>query len=177
MQMYTEENIFRAIILLLYNNSVIKNKEYRLSRSQKINCLKKDIFPFFSDPQNLAKLTPPWVGFKILEAPSDKMSSGDRIRYRIKLLFFPMYWETIIVEFVDGEYFSDLQLRGPYKLWLHKHTFYEKDGYTVMEDEVLYEMPFSFIGRLVHFFFVKKALQKIFDYRFEAVNNLFNKNA
>ena len=88
-----------------------------------------------------------------------------------------MYWETIIVEFVDGEYFSDLQLRGPYKLWLHKHTFYEKDGYTVMEDEVLYEMPFSFIGRLVHFFFVKKALQKIFDYRFEAVNNLFNKNA
>ena len=156
---------------------MIKNKEYRLLRSQKINCLKKDIFPFFSNPHNLAKLTPPWVGFKILESPSGKMAPGDRIRYRIKLLSFPMYWETIIVEFVDGEYFSDLQLRGPYKVWLHKHTFYEKDGYTVMEDEVLYEMPFSFIGRIVHFLFVRKALKKIFEYRFKAVNELFNKGS
>jgi ligand-binding SRPBCC domain-containing protein len=148
-------------------------KKYYLRRSQVIPGSLEDIFPFFSNPRNLARLTPPWVGFKIIECPDGDVEKGTRIRYRIKLFFVPMYWETLINDCTVGVSFVDSQVRGPYQSWVHSHFFSESSGDTVMRDEVAYEMPFSFIGRIAHFLFIKRTLNNIFDYRHRAIEEIF----
>ena len=148
--------------------------KYYLRHSQVIPGPLEDIFPFFSNPRNLARLTPPWVGFKIIECPDGDVEKGSRIRYRIKLFFVPMYWETLINDCTVGVSFVDSQVKGPYKSWVHSHFFSESSGDTIMRDEVAYEMPFSIIGRIVHFLFIKRTLTKIFDYRRRAVEEIFS---
>ena len=49
------------------------------------------VFPFFAEPQNLEQLTPPWLRFQIREAPARPIETGDRIRYRIRLMGVP-HW-------------------------------------------------------------------------------------
>ena len=76
-----------------------------------------------------------------------------------------------------GVSFVDSQVKGPYKSWVHSHFFSESSGDTVMRDEVAYEMPFSFIGRIAHFLFIKRTLSNIFDYRHRAIEEIFNASA
>lgn len=134
------------------------------------------IFPFFSDPRKLALLTPPWVGFQILECPDGSVVKGSRIRYRIKLFHIPIHWETFVNDCTEGVSFVDSQVKGPYKSWVHSHFFTQDSANIVMRDEVAYEMPFSFIGRIAHFFFLKRTLNKIFDYRQQAIKEIFGAN-
>ena len=149
-------------------------RKYYLRHSQVIPGSLEYIFPFFSNPRNLARLTPPWVGFKIIECPDGDIEKGSRIRYRIKLFFVPMCWETLIDDCTAGVSFVDSQVKGPYKSWVHSHFFSESSGDTIMRDEVAYEMPFSIIGRIAHFLFIRRALIKIFDYRHRAVEEIFS---
>ena len=107
--------------------------KYYLRHSQVIPGPLEDIFLFFSNPRNLARLTPPWVGFKIIECPDGDVEKGSRIRYRIKLFFVPMYWETLINDCTVGVSFVDSQVKGPYKSWVHSHFFSESSGDTVIE--------------------------------------------
>jgi len=88
-------------------------KKYYLRRSQVIPGPLESIFPFFSNPRNLAQLTPPWVGFKIIECPDGDVEKGARIRYRIKLFFVPMYWETLINDCTVGGFICRLSSEGP----------------------------------------------------------------
>jgi ligand-binding SRPBCC domain-containing protein len=66
--------------------------------------------------------------------------------------------------------FVDAQLRGPYALWVHTHTF-EADGpnAVVISDDVRYALPFGPLGALAHAAFVRRDLERIFDYRAQAV--------
>ena len=70
----------------------------------------------------------------------------------------------------------DTQLKGPYKMWEHTHHFIEKDGGVLMEDEVNYQLPFGIIGQLTHSLIVKQKIERIFEYRKEALDKLFTKN-
>ncbi len=46
------------------------------------------------------------------------------------------------------DYFVDEMEEGKFKSFKHEHTFVEKDGKTVMIDNLNYETPFGIFGRL-----------------------------
>lgn len=129
------------------------------------------VFPFFADAGNLEALTPAFLGFKILTPRPIHMEKGTLIDYRILLHGFPMRWRTLISTWEPPHRFVDEQLRGPYALWHHTHTFEEKDGGTLVTDHVLYRLPFSWMpgSGLIHRFFVKPDLDRIFNYRRHAL--------
>jgi ligand-binding SRPBCC domain-containing protein len=66
----------------------------------------------------------------------------------------------------------DRQLRGPYGLWHHRHTFAESGQGTVVRDEVDYALPLGVLGDLAHPLFVRRDLERIFTYRHQAVPEL-----
>jgi len=85
----------------------------------------------------------------------------------------PIQWRTLIAEWNPKNSFVDTQLKGPYKLWHHTHTFIEKDGGVLMTDTVRYEVPFGTLGDLIAGNYVKKDVTKIFNYRKEVISKTF----
>ncbi len=130
---------------------------------------------FFSSPKNLSKITPPEMDFKILTQLEDKeIYEGMLIDYTVKpMLGIPMHWQTKIINVKSLEVFADTQLKGPYKLWHHTHTFIEKDGGVLMTDVVNYELPFGILGDWVHSLIVRKKIESIFAYRKQVLEKLF----
>ena len=132
-----------------------------------------DVFRFFSDPRNLARLTPEKMRFRIIAAPLRSLQKGDRIEYSIRVFGVPIRWTTLITYWRENEKFEDLQERGPYRYWLHTHTFREADGETEMHDRVEYEVPFGIVGRLFGRPLVARQLRDIFAFRAEAIQRVF----
>jgi len=151
-------------------------KVFKLERKQYINLPIKTVFKFFSSPENLEQITPKTLRFKILSPSPIKMGPGALIDYTIRLFFIPVHWRTLISEYNPPFTFIDQQLKGPYSFWHHTHTFIEKDGGVEIIDSVRYSIPFGLIGRILNWLWIRKELERIFDYRFKAIENYFSNN-
>lgn len=130
---------------------------------------------FFSSANNLALITPPELDFKILtELNGQEIYEGMLINYTVKpLLGIPLQWETEICKVQKPLFFTDRQLKGPYKIWEHTHTYREVNNGILMQDEVKYQLPFGVIGDLAHLLFVKKKIENIFSFRKQVLESMF----
>jgi ligand-binding SRPBCC domain-containing protein len=142
---------------------------YVLQREQVVPAAPDEAFEFFADAFNLERITPPWLRFRVATSAPIEMSAGTLIEYRLRLHGLPIRWLTRIEEWVPGERFADVQLRGPYSHWHHTHTFERHDEGTLMRDVVRYALPLGPLGRLARAVLVRRDLQRIFDFRGEAV--------
>jgi ligand-binding SRPBCC domain-containing protein len=120
------------------------------------------VFEFFADAGNLEWLTPPWLHFEIRTPRPIAMRAGALIDYRLRLHGLPLKWRTEISLWEPPYQFVDQQLRGPYQLWRHLHTFESRDGGTYCTDRVEYAF---WGGALVHNLLVRRDLDQIFTYR------------
>ena len=145
---------------------------HRLDRTQLVPLPVEDAFAFFADAGNLEALTPPWLRFRILTPRPIAMRMGTTIEYVLSLHRVPVRWRTEIVDFEPGRRFADNQIDGPFRLWLHTHTFEEHEGGTLIRDTVLYRMPYGAVGAIAHRVLVARDLERIFDYRRDAVSRL-----
>ncbi len=135
-----------------------------LEREQWVPSPLETVFSFFSDARNLEYLTPPWLRFRIVTAP-EAIAPGVNLHYRIGWHGIPLKWTTEIETWEPPHRFTDAQLSGPYKLWHHTHTFESlKDG-TMMRDIVRYALPMGPLGEIAHALWVKRDVERIFDYR------------
>jgi ligand-binding SRPBCC domain-containing protein len=124
-----------------------------------------ETFEFFERPENLARITPPWLGFRILTPAPIRMARGLTIDYTVQVLGMPTRWRSLIGEYDPPHAFRDVQVIGPYRRWDHRHRFRSARGGTVIEDFVEYELPLGPLGLLLHGLVVRRQLDAIFDYR------------
>jgi ligand-binding SRPBCC domain-containing protein len=143
-----------------------------LERRQRLELPAQRAFEFFGEARNLEAITPPWLGFRVVTPGTIEMQPGTLIDYRLRLHGVPVRWRTRIEEWDPPRRFVDAQVRGPYSLWEHAHEF-EPDGASavVISDRVRYALPLGPLGRLARAAFVKRDLERIFDYRAEAVRD------
>jgi ligand-binding SRPBCC domain-containing protein len=123
---------------------------------------REQVFAFFADARNLEAITPPWLAFRITTPGPIVMEPGALIDYRLRLRGVPIGWRTRISAWEPPHRFVDEQLRGPYSLWQHEHTFEDVDGGTLVSDRVTYS---HFGGRLINGLLVRPDLERIFAYR------------
>jgi ligand-binding SRPBCC domain-containing protein len=128
------------------------------------------VFPFFADAGNLEILTPPWLRFEIVTPSPIVMHSGALIDYRLRLHSIPMHWQSEITSWEPPHRFVDEQRRGPYRTWVHEHTFTESIGGCEVRDDVRYAAPG---GWLVDRLFVRHDVRQIFKYRTRKLQELF----
>jgi ligand-binding SRPBCC domain-containing protein len=134
------------------------------------------IFEFFSAPANLGRITPPQMRFRIAHGPDRALRQGDRIQYVFRIFGIPMRWTTLITLWNDCEAFADMQERGPYRYWLHTHTFRQLGAEVEMTDLVEYELPFGLLGRLFGSRLVAPQLEAIFTYRAGVIAEVFRRD-
>jgi len=130
----------------------------------------EEVFSFFADAHNLQTLTPPWLKFRVLTPKPIVMAVGTKIDYKLRVRGIPLSWRSEITAWEPPFRFQDEQLRGPYRRWIHEHTFQEVDGGTLAGDYVQYAVPG---GALAHWLVVKQDVEKIFGFRAEQMQSLF----
>jgi hypothetical protein len=145
---------------------------YVLEREQLVRAPAEKVFDFFADAGNLQAITPRWLGFRILTPTPIPMHEDAVIEYRLSLAGLPVRWRTRIERWVPGRGFVDVQVRGPYALWEHTHSFETTDRGVLVRDRVRYALPFGPLGRLAHVLWVHSALARIFDFRFQRVREI-----
>ena len=145
-------------------------REFTLACELELPRPRSEVFAFFADAHNLETITPPWLKFEVLTPAPIMLRPGTLIDYRITVRGLPIRWRTEIAEWDPPHQFVDVQLRGPYTLWHHTHTFEERDGGTVCLDRVRYR-PRG--GALVHWLFVRRDVEQIFQYRQQRLKEMF----
>ena len=146
------------------------NRIHILERRQRIERPIEQVFAFYGDARNLERITPPLLGFEVTTPGPIQMGVGTLIEYRLRLHRVPVRWRTRIEAWEPPLRFVDVQIKGPYSLWEHTHTFEEDGpGATVIEDRVRYSIPFGLLGELADRLLVRRDLKRIFDYRRDAV--------
>jgi len=149
-------------------------KIYRLETIQNLHISKSHAWDFLSNPKNLKRITPDYMGFKIINGTADKMYAGQIIQYMVTpVMGIPTKWVTEITHVDDGNYFVDEQRFGPYSLWHHKHFIKAIKNGVEMKDIIDYKIPLGIIGRIAQPILVAPKLKEIFEYRKNALIELF----
>ena len=153
------------------------SKIYRFKTVQKIPVSLQEAWSFFSNPANLASITPAALDFKIVSAyHGNRMYPGQIIEYKVKpIAGIPVYWMTEITHVEEEKFFVDEQRFGPYSLWHHQHHFVSIPGGVEMTDIVHYKIPLGILGDIAQWLFIGKQLEKIFNYRWKAVEEKFGR--
>ncbi len=159
---------FQAAVKDLYQYE-IKGEEL-IYYEQYVSLEKSKVFPFFADAYNLESITPPQLNFHIQKISTVQIQKGTLIDYQLKIHGIPAKWKTLISEWQENELFVDEQLAGPYQLWHHTHEFKTMGQGTLLIDRVRYRIPLGFIGFFLANYFVRKDVQKIFQFRKQVIS-------
>lgn len=146
---------------------------YTLRRSITVPGTLDTVFEFFNCPENLEKLTPSNLSFHLLTPSPVAMHNGAVFDYTIGLFGIPMRWTSIITNYDPPHQFVDIQLKGPYAYWHHKHSFEPRGDNVEVTDEIHYEIGFSLFGKMLLRPLVQRQLKSIFAFRAQAIEQLF----
>jgi ligand-binding SRPBCC domain-containing protein len=147
----------------------------RLVYTQDLPISLTQCWDFFSSPENLATITPEYLGFTIHEGYAKEATyAGQLISYTLRpFLGIPLHWVTEITQVQSPHLFIDVQVVGPYAVWHHEHRFFEITNGVKMVDVVDYKLPFGILGKLVNRLKVRKDVENIFAYRRAKLEQLF----
>ncbi len=150
---------------------------HNLKATQILNSDIDTVWEFMSNPSNLSKITPEYMGFEVhTDLKGRSMYQGQIIEYTVRpLLGIPLHWVTEITHVKEKEYFVDEQRFGPYSFWHHQHWILPHKNGVEMFDEVHYRLPLGPLGKIANALYIKKQLEGIFRHRYQVLNNIFNK--
>jgi len=143
-------------------------KEHILETQMELPLKLTEVFSFFCDTINLERITPPELHFQITTPQATEITLGTVIDYKLQLYTIRFRWRSEIIVWRPPYEFVDEQIQGPYRLWIHRHQFYEKNGSTIIHDTVRYQLPLWPLGEVV-FPLLSLQLGRIFKYRQQAI--------
>ena len=157
--------------------SIEKNHDPRGGYILKAECILprpvEEVFPFFSDAYNLEKLTPSFLKFNVMTPSPIDMKVGQIIDYKLRVRGLPLRWQSEITAWEPPYRFIDEARRSPYTHWHHEHCFEECPEGTRATDVVHYGVPGWVLQPLIHTLFVRRDVEKIFNYRQEVLKEMF----
>jgi ligand-binding SRPBCC domain-containing protein len=147
------------------------------------------VFLFFADPTNLPRIMPPETGTELVAlrlvhppiVPHGLQTGANReslagVGSEIVTSFRPFpflpfraQWTALITEFEWNHHFADIQKKGPFKRFQHRHEFSVELRNTVrgtlVRDVIQYDARFGVLGDLAQKLFIAPNLKQTFEYR------------
>jgi ligand-binding SRPBCC domain-containing protein len=119
---------------------------------------------FHHDSRVLKRLTPPPVIVQLHRF--DPLREGAVAEFTLWLGPLPFRWVAVHREVDPLRGFTDIQAKGPFKRWVHRHTFVaEGQEQTQVYDTIEYEHYSGLKGWLTRLLFPPPALRVMFTYR------------
>jgi ligand-binding SRPBCC domain-containing protein len=147
-----------------------------LNREQIVQTSLKTAWDFIQNPANLNIITPDFLDFKIVSDIPPSIYNGLVMEYRIRIPYLGYrQWVAEIKHVREPYAFVDEQRVGPYKLWYHYHELADTGNGVKIIDSVYYQVPFSIFGEIIHFFYLRRILERIFDFRHAQFIQYLNK--
>lgn len=125
------------------------------------------VFAFHEQPDAHALLIPSWEESRVIEH-ADISQKGSRAIIETKL--FKLFKVRLVEEhtaYDPPRFFEDRQIKGPFRSWRHRHFVEPHATGAILRDEIDYEPPLGFLGKLFAPLLVERRLQRLFDYRHE----------
>ena len=139
----------------------------RFVKQSVIRASPERVFDFHEQPNVLTLLIPPYESARVIQsAKISEVGTQSIVETRI-LGPIKSRWVAEHTVYDPPHVFEDVQLKGPFRTWRHRHIVEPASDGAVLRDEIDYEPPLGFLGRLVAPFLIQKRLQKLFDYRHE----------
>ena len=124
-----------------------------------------EAFAWHQRPGALTRLLPPWENIQVLRRAAN-IDVGSQVEFLTRVGLFPLRWLAEHTACCPPEYFEDVQLRGPFKQWRHRHQFIEApDGKTILEDRLEYSLPGGRCGDWLARQSVEKKIERMFAFR------------
>lgn len=151
---------------------------YEVKREVTVQTDLETAWDFIRSPSNLNKVTPDDMDFEIVSDLPDAMFEGLLIEYRVGIpLLGKQTWLTELKHIRERHSFVDEQRTGPYKFWFHYHEVMEVLDGVRFRDHVRYIMPLGPLGAVARALYVRKELERVFDYREKAMRAHFGQLA
>jgi ligand-binding SRPBCC domain-containing protein len=133
----------------------------------------EEVYRFHAEPGALARLTPPWESARVVGEPGNIEELGSRTTLRISVGPFSQDWIAEHRACERGKMFRDVMISGPFRRWEHTHEFQpESDESSWLEDRVEYEFPLGRLGKLIGGAYIRKRLQKMFEWRHKTTSEI-----
>ena len=152
-------------------------KVFKFERSQVLSISLEKAWEYFSNPLNLAEITPPSLSLRIKGNFNGRTTNGMIIAYTVQPLFgIKMDWVSEIKHVQEPFFFVDEQRSGPYKFWYHQH-FFKAVGKNQVEvvDVIYYALPLGWLAPLINKYIVQDKLIGIFNFRKYVLEQKFSK--
>jgi ligand-binding SRPBCC domain-containing protein len=146
------------------------------------------VFMFFANPENLPRIRPPEIGtvlvrMKLVPPPGRAGTESTRLAgtgseivasFRpVPFLPFLSQWMAEITDFEWNHHFADVQRKGPFKSFHHRHELIAENQRgvtgTVILDVIDYDVGFGWLGQLAERVFIGPQLRRTFAYRQKAL--------
>ncbi|MCU1268119.1 MAG: hypothetical protein JWM21_4437 [Acidobacteria bacterium] len=123
------------------------------------------VFAFHEQSATLRLLMPPWESSSIV-AQAQISEPGSRTIIEAKILGpFTARWIAEHTAYDPPRMFEDVQVAGPFRRWRHRHIIEPRPDGAILRDEIDYEPPLAFLGRLVAPYLIEPRLQRLFEFR------------
>jgi ligand-binding SRPBCC domain-containing protein len=167
---------------------------HRIQFEQWVPFALEKVFLFFANPQNLPRIMPPKTATQLaaLRLVPPLTSRGQQVANinhlagagsEIVTSFRPLpliplrtEWIALITEFEWNHHFADIQKKGPFKRFHHRHELSaelrEGASGTVVRDLIEYDPGFGPLGEVAQRLFIAPGLKQTFEYRQKMLEKL-----
>ena len=124
----------------------------------------RDLFEFHMDAANLPTITPPFPPFALL-TPAKRSEPGDLQELRLGWQRLGVTWQARVTRVEPDRLVEDVQERGLFRSWLHRHEFQDAAGGAVLRDSVRFRFFPTRAGEFCEYFTIRPLLMGLFRYR------------
>lgn len=127
---------------------------------------KNEAFEWHKRPGMLERLTPPFSPLKLVSKDA-KLELDDIAHFKVKSLsLFDIDAYFKICEYQEGDYFTDEQIKGPFRYWRHCHSFKGVNAHhSIIEDNISFKTPLDHVLKAFIHKKITHELQRTFTYR------------
>ena len=139
----------------------------RFVKESVIRATPERVFAFHEQPNVLSLLMPPWESARVIQTARISEVGAQAIIEARVLGPITARWVAQHTVYEPPHRFEDVQVKGPFRSWRHRHIVEPEMNGAILRDEIDYEAPLGFLGCAVAPLVIQRRLEKLFNYRHE----------